>query len=328
MTMAKYLPRTLGLMTAAAMLCAPLVQAQSASAAVALPTLTSVQSSLNPSTVGDLVTFTVSVTKSVGVPIGSVQVLDGSSVIGTLPLVSGGAKYATSALPVGSHDISASFVPDPLDLTSLLSMSSTLVQVVNSAAGGGGGGGICLPGQKTPTPTISAPARVVGPHAVTVRGTAAANDTVDLYQKTSGAAASKVGSTVANTSGTYSFTRNIVKQTGFTVAETDACGTATSTTAVTKVALAVVLAATSPKKGKLRLHAVTAPRVANQTARFYRVNKDGTRKLLAKVATGAKGGAQKTIKASSGKRYRVIAKVSAPTGNLAGTSHMRGVRVK
>jgi len=163
---------------------------------------------------------------------------------------------------------------------------------------------------------------------VTVKGTAGANDKVDLYQKATGSPAAKVGSTVASASGTYSFTRNIAKQTTFAVQASGACGPATSTTAVTKVALGVALTLTSPKKGKLRMRALTSPRVANQLARFYRVKKDGTRTLLAKVATGANGAAHKSVKAKSGKHYRVIAKVSAPTGNLAGVSHARGIRVK
>jgi hypothetical protein len=319
----------LGVVLAVAMTC---LGATTASAAVVpLPTTTTVLSSLNPSVVGDVVTFTATVTKSVGTPVGTVQFLDAGSLLSTLPLAGGTTQLVTSALPVGSQAITAAFVPDPLDLTSLPSVSPILTQVVTTATGGGGGGGggICLPGQKTPTPTISAPARVVGPHAVTVHGTAAANDPVDLYQRVAGApAASKVGSTVASASGTYSFTRNISRQTAFAVLDSGACGPATSASAVTKVVLAVALTVTSPKKGKLRMHALTAPRVANQLARFYRVKKDGTRTLLAKVATGPKGGAQKTVKAPSGKVYRVIAKVSAPTGNLPGHSKAAAQRVR
>lgn len=327
--------RTVGLAAAAAVIAGTALGATSASAAVALPTTTTVVSDLNPSTVGDTVTFTATVIKSVGIPLGSVQFLDGSTVLSTVSLVSGGAQYATSTLTAGTHDITASFLPDPLDLTSLPDVSAVLQQVVQTATGGGGGGGggggvggICLPGQSTPTPTISAPARVVGPQAVTVKGTAEPNDTVDLYQQSTGGAVAKVGSTIASASGTYSFTRNVSQQTAFEVQATGACGPAHSVAAVTKVVLAVALTLTSPKKGKLRMRAVTSPRVANQMARFYRVKKDGTRTLLAKVATGTNGAAHKTIKVKSGKRYRVIAKVSAPTGNLAGTSHVRGLRVR
>ena len=304
----------------------------SASAAIALPTTTTVVSSLNPSVVGDAVTFTASVTKSVGIPLGTVQFMDGATLLNTVSLVNGTAQYATSALTAGTHDITAQYVPDALDLTSLLSVSSVLTQIVNTATGGGGGGGgggVCLPGQTTPTPTISAPARVVGPHAVTVHGTAAANDPVDLYQKTAGSTTvSKVGSTVAGATGTYSFSRNIARNTSFAVQDRGACGPATSSTATTKVALAVTETLSSPKKGRLRMRAATAPRAANQLARFYRVKKGGARVLLAKVATGAKGVAHKTISARSGKRYRVLVTVSAPAGNLPGQSKAQAVTIR
>lgn len=305
----------------------------SADIGLPLPTVTTVVSSLNPSTVGDPVTFTATVTKTLGIPLGTVQFSDGGALLGSaLTLVNGTAQYTTSTLTAGTHDITASYSPvgDPLSLLS--STLTPLVQIVNTTTGGGGGGGggggICLPGQTTQTPTVSAPARVVGPQAVTVHGTAGANDTVDLYQEVVGSTASKVGSTLASASGTYSFSRNVSKQTAFAVQATSACGPATSTTAITKVALGVTLTATSPRKGKLRLKAVTAPRVANQLARFYRVKKGGTRVLLAKVATGPKGVAHKTVTAKSGKRYRVLVLVSAPPGNLAGKSRVSSVHVK
>ena len=328
------LSKILGLATVATVAGASFVGLTPAAAAVALPTTTSVTSSLNPSVVGDPVTFTATVVKSVGVPLGTVQFMDAGSLLSTVSLVSGSAQYTTSSLTAGTHDITAKYVPDPLDLTSLLSLSSTLTQVVNTATGGGGGGGggglpVCLPGQTTPTPTISAPARVVGPQAVTVHGTAAPNDPVDLFQQTAGSSAiAKVGSTTASATGAYSFSRNVSKQATFVARDKGVCGSVNSAKAVTKVAIAVTETVSSPKKGRLRLRATTAPRVANQLARFYRVKKGGTRVLLAKVATGAKGVAHKTIDARSGKRYRVLVTVSAPPGNLAGTSKAQAVTVR
>lgn len=321
---------TLGIAVCAAMVS---VGATSASALVPPTTTTIVNSSANPSVVGQAVTFTATVTKSLGgTPAGTVQFLDAGALLNTLPLVGGAAQIVTSSLTQGSHGITAVFVPaNPLDLTTPPSVSAVLTQVVNTATGGGGGGGgICIPGvtPPTPVPTISAPARVVGPHAVSVHGTALANDPVDLLVKPAGASTgSKVASVIASASGTYSFARNVSKQTAFSVQDRGACGTKTSATVLTKVALAVGLIAKSPKKGKLRLSATTAPKAPNQLVRFYRV-KSGKRVLLAKVATSAKGTAHKTIAARSGKRYRVIATVHAPSGNLPGQSKRVAVRVK
>ncbi len=332
--------KALGIATVASVLSVTAIGATSASAAVALPTVTTVASSLNPSVVGDPVTFTATVTKSLGIPLGSLQFLDaGSPLSGVLTLASGSAQFTTSALTAGTHTITASYLPAGLDPLSLGSLSSTLTQVVNTATGGGGGGvggggggggglpGICIPGLTPKAPTITAPARVVGPQAVTVKGTASPNDPVDLYQLDAGATKfAKVGSVVAGLTGSYSFSRNITKRATFVARDT--CGPVNSATAVTQVVLGVTETVSSPKKGRLHLRAVTAPRVANQLAKFYRVKKGGTRVLLAKVATGATGVAHKTIKARSGKAYRVVAVVRAPAGNLAGTSKVGKITVR
>ena len=69
---------------------------------------TAVSSSKNPSTFGDSVTFTATVTGTTGTPTGTVTFLDGSTTLGTATLDPGGiAAFSTSALAVGSHTISA-----------------------------------------------------------------------------------------------------------------------------------------------------------------------------------------------------------------------------
>jgi hypothetical protein len=333
--------RTIGIATAAVLIGSSAFGVTSASAVGPAVTSTSLASSLNPSDVGAPVSFTATVTKTGGTPEGSVAFTDNLVPMGTVTLAGGVAVVTSSTLTAGTHVITATYTPSVADaLNSLPSTSLPLTQTVNAAGGGGvglpggglpGGGlpGVCLPGQTTPTPTISAPARVVGPHAVTVHGTAAPNDAVDLYQLDAGGPAfAKVGSAVASATGSYSFSRNISKRATFVVRDTGPCGPANSAKAVTQVALSVSEKLSSPKKARLRLRAVTAPRVANQMAKFYRVKKDGTRTVLAKVATGAKGVAHKTIKARSGKHYRIYCKVSAPAGNLAGTSKRMKVTVR
>jgi hypothetical protein len=89
---------------------------------------TSLVSSLNPSTSGQAVTFTATVTPSGAT--GSVEFFDGASSLGTSPLVSGSASLSTSALTPGSHPITAVFSGD----ASYSGSTSNLVtQVVNSA---------------------------------------------------------------------------------------------------------------------------------------------------------------------------------------------------
>jgi hypothetical protein len=70
-------------------------------------TTTTVASSLNPSNVGQAVTFTATVASSSGTPTGSVTFKDGGTAIGTAVLAGGSAAFTTSALALGNHSITA-----------------------------------------------------------------------------------------------------------------------------------------------------------------------------------------------------------------------------
>ena len=71
-------------------------------------------SSLNPSGVGQPVTFTAKVTASIAsaTPTGSVTFRDGSKKIGTVTLTSGAASLTMSTLAAGSHTITAAYSGD------------------------------------------------------------------------------------------------------------------------------------------------------------------------------------------------------------------------
>ena len=79
-------------------------------------TIMSTTSSANPSTAGQPVTFTTTVTASIsgtGVPTGSVSFYDGTNLLGTSPLNSSGqAALTTSSLTVGTHTINAHYSGD------------------------------------------------------------------------------------------------------------------------------------------------------------------------------------------------------------------------
>lgn len=92
-------------------------------------TTTSLSSSLNPSQVGQDVTFTSIVTPAgQGTPTGSVTFNDGTTVLGTVPLSNGTAALTVSGLTVGTHAIGAFYSGD-----TKFSASTSLVldQVVN-----------------------------------------------------------------------------------------------------------------------------------------------------------------------------------------------------
>jgi hypothetical protein len=105
---------------------------QTATITVAATTSTSVISSLNPSTFGQSVTFTATVTPSDGgTPTGTVTFSDGSNVLGTMSLSSGKASLSVSSLGAGSHSIVASYGGDS---TYPASASAPLTQTVRSAS--------------------------------------------------------------------------------------------------------------------------------------------------------------------------------------------------
>ena len=98
----------------------------------AAATTTAVSGSPNPSTSGQSVTFTATVTSTAGTPTGSVTFLDGSTTLASNVAIngSGQATYATTALAVGSHTITANFT----GTGNFGNSSGTAAQTVNAAA--------------------------------------------------------------------------------------------------------------------------------------------------------------------------------------------------
>ncbi|MGM4907587.1 Ig-like domain repeat protein [Tardiphaga sp. 866_E4_N2_1] len=87
-------------------------------------------SSANPSTPGQAVTFTATVTSTSGTPTGTVTFMDGTATLGTGTLSSGLATLTTSALISGTHAITAVYGGDTNNTSST---SSALSQAVNQA---------------------------------------------------------------------------------------------------------------------------------------------------------------------------------------------------
>lgn len=89
---------------------------------------TTLASSSNPSTYGNSVTFTATVTPSAAT--GTVTFKDGTTTLGTGTLSSGKATFSTSTLAAGSHSVTAAYGGDTNYNTST---SSALTQTVNKA---------------------------------------------------------------------------------------------------------------------------------------------------------------------------------------------------
>ena len=95
-------------------------------------TTTTLASDNNPSTYGQTVTFSATVSSSAGTPTGNVTFKDGATILGTGTLDSSGqATFMTSSLPAGTHSITAVFDGSSNYLSS---SSGVLTQIVNQAS--------------------------------------------------------------------------------------------------------------------------------------------------------------------------------------------------
>jgi hypothetical protein len=96
-------------------------------------TTTTIVSNANPSTYGDAVAITATVSNGTpATPTGNVDFFDGTALIGTSPLDAGGqAVFQSNSLSAGSHTITATYNGDT---TSSPSTSTMLTQTVNKAA--------------------------------------------------------------------------------------------------------------------------------------------------------------------------------------------------
>src|SRR5262249_50061641 len=97
----------------------------------AAATSTSLTSSPNPSTFGQTVTLSSTVTSGAGAPTGTVTFRDGATVLGTATLVNGSASISTSPLAVGSHPLTTAYGGSAAFAAST---SAVVTQVVNAAA--------------------------------------------------------------------------------------------------------------------------------------------------------------------------------------------------
>jgi sugar lactone lactonase YvrE len=77
---------------------------------------------------GDSITLTAMVTSTAGVPSGSVQFLDGSSVLGTAPLNTQGTAVFTASLAAGTHTIDAIYAGDQ----NFLASQNTITEQANA----------------------------------------------------------------------------------------------------------------------------------------------------------------------------------------------------
>ena len=97
------------------------------------PTATSLSSSPNPSSFGQIVTFTATVTSGAGAMTGAITFNDGNNSLGTGTLTNGTASLTTSTLAVGGHSITAVYSGNNVGSTSA-ALTQTVQQAFTSTA--------------------------------------------------------------------------------------------------------------------------------------------------------------------------------------------------
>jgi hypothetical protein len=97
-------------------------------------TTTTLAASVNPSTAGQPVTFTATVSSDAGTPTGTIAFFDGNVSLGTGNLSGGTATLMTSALTVGAHSLNAFYSGDDTFAYSNSSSISQTVMLANKFA--------------------------------------------------------------------------------------------------------------------------------------------------------------------------------------------------
>jgi hypothetical protein len=93
-------------------------------------TFTSLASSANPSPLGKVITFTISVTSPLGTPTGVVTLTEFSTVLGVGPLINGTATFTHSTFTFGPHGLQAYYGGND---NYFPSNDKSLTQVINEA---------------------------------------------------------------------------------------------------------------------------------------------------------------------------------------------------
>jgi hypothetical protein len=189
---------------------------QVVNAAPLAATTTAVTSSLNPSPVGQSVTFTATATsKTAGTLTGTLSFFDGATQLGSAVAISGGmATFSTSALTAGPHSITAKYSGDGTFATST---SAALTQNVNAA--GKAATLVALTSSANPSTagaSVTFTGTVTSATAGTITGTVTFFDgATSLGPGTVGAAGAATFTTSSLTGGSHSITAQYGGDTNF-----------------------------------------------------------------------------------------------------------------
>lgn len=180
-----------------------------------LATSTTLASNINPANLDQTITFTATVTAAKGIPSGTVNFLDGTTLIGTGTLnTQGFATFQTSTLAVGTHLITAAF---QASATYSASTSSVVKQVV-APDGPASTATTLVP---NPNPTYAGHTVTFTSTVAAKRGTKVPTGTVTFLVDGTVVGSAQLSNGVATlqhafaTAGTYSLTANYQGDTSF-----------------------------------------------------------------------------------------------------------------
>jgi hypothetical protein len=144
-----------------------------------MPTTTSVVTNAQPSSFGQAVTFTASVTSGSGTPDGTVTFKNGSSVLGTVTLTGGSAQLPVSTLSGGNHTITAlysgsgTFAASTGSVPQIVEKTATVTTLASSLNPSPVGQAVTLTAAVTSSAVETATGNVTFKDGKTVLGTAA-----------------------------------------------------------------------------------------------------------------------------------------------------------
>lgn len=94
---------------------------------------------MNPALLGSTVTFTATVSSAAATPTGTVNFMDGSTLLGSGTLAAGAATFTTSSLAAGPHSITAVYSGDTNFVTATSGVLAQVVIDFSVSAGSGSG---------------------------------------------------------------------------------------------------------------------------------------------------------------------------------------------
>ncbi len=183
-------------------------------------TTTSVSSDLDPSSFGQSVTFTATVTSSIGTPDGTVTFKQGSQALATVSLASGQAQFSTNTLGTGADSITAAYSGSSAYAKSQGSVSQIVIVAATTLALQATPNPATAGQAVTLTASVSAATGVIPTGTVTFKDGKAALGTVAVVNGVAQLSTTSLATGAHNITASFNGKPNFAASTGGPVTET------------------------------------------------------------------------------------------------------------